>query len=97
MNKVEFRAVIRLFFLERKTAKEIPERIEPTLVDSCLSNETVRLWLNAFKQDKASAEGAPRPGTIKSAMKPDNIDNVHDIMNHTWKHCAHEGYCVCSL
>ncbi|EZA55747.1 Histone-lysine N-methyltransferase SETMAR, partial [Ooceraea biroi] len=80
MDKIGIRDVIQFFFLEGKTAKEIHERILLTLGDSCPSYETVRLWVNEFKRGRTSIEDAPRPGARKTAVTPEIIDKVHDMV-----------------
>ncbi|KAK5645801.1 hypothetical protein RI129_004265 [Pyrocoelia pectoralis] len=80
MDKIGIRGVIQFFFLEGKTAKEIHDRILPTLGDSCSSYETVRFWVNEFKRGSTSIQDAPRPGAPKSAVTPESIDKVHDLV-----------------
>jgi histone-lysine N-methyltransferase SETMAR len=80
MDKIAIRGVIQFFFLEGKTAKEIHERIFPTLGDSCPSYEAVRLWVNEFKRGRTSIEDAPRSGGPKTAVVPKIIDKVHDMV-----------------
>jgi transposase len=80
MDKIAIRGVIQFFFLEGKTAKEIHERIFPTLGDSCPSYEAIRLWVNEFKRGRTSIEDAPRSGRPKTAVVPKIIDKVHDMV-----------------
>ena len=56
MEEIGIRGVIQFFFLERKTAKEIHEKITPTLGNLCLSYETVGFWVNEIKQSRTSIE-----------------------------------------
>ena len=62
--------MIQFFFLKEKTAKEIHEKIAPTLGDSYPYYEIVRLWVNEFKRGRKSIEDVPHPKTLKSAMTP---------------------------
>ncbi|KAK5646393.1 hypothetical protein RI129_004857 [Pyrocoelia pectoralis] len=80
MDKIGIRGVIQFFFLEGETAKEIHDRILPTLGDSCPSYEAVRLWVNEFKRGRTGIQDAPRPGAPKSAVTPEIIDKVHDLI-----------------
>lgn len=80
MEKIGIRGVIQFFFLEGKTAKEIHERILPTLGSSCPSYETVRLWVNEFKRGRTSIDDAPRPGAPKTAVVPEIVDKIHDLV-----------------
>ena len=47
-DKVLFLYMNPIIFLEGKTAKEIHERIVPTLGNLCPFYETVRLWINDY-------------------------------------------------
>lgn len=80
MDKIGIRGIIQFFFLEGKTAKKIHERILPTLGDSCPSYETVGLWVNEFKRGRTSIKDAPRSGAPKTAVTPEVIDKVHDMV-----------------
>ena len=48
--------------------------------DSCSFYETVRRWVNKFKRSRTSIEDTLRPGTANSALTPENIDKLHDIV-----------------
>ena len=52
----------------------------PTLGGSFSSYETVRFWVTKFKLGKARIEDAPRSETPKSAVTPENINKVYDIV-----------------
>ena len=79
-KKIEIRSVIQFFYLEGKTAKEFEERIAPTLGQSYFNYDTVRLWINKFKWGRTIIEDAQRPWSPKSAVTPENIDKVHDVV-----------------
>ena len=80
MEKIVIRGVIQFFFMEGKAAEKIHEMIASTIGGSCPSYETKILWVNEFKRGRASIRDARRPGTPKSAMTPENIDEVYDII-----------------
>ena len=69
MDEIAIRGVIQFYFLERITAKEIHERMLPTLGYLCPSYERVELRLNEYKRGRTSFKDAPRPGTLKSAAR----------------------------
>ena len=78
MDKIRIRGMIQFLFLEGNTAKEIHNRIAPTLDDSFPLGE-------CLKRGRTSIEDAPRLRTSKSAVMSKNIDKVHDIILATGK------------
>lgn len=80
MDKIEIRSVVKFFFLEGKTAREIHERILPTLGPSCPSYENVRLWVNSFQRERTSIEDALRPEAPKKAIMATIIDKIHTMV-----------------
>ena len=76
-ENIAIRGVIQFLFLEGKTAKEIHEKIIPTLGDSYSSYEVIRLSVNEFNRRRTSAENAQRSGILKIVVIPEIIDKVH--------------------
>ena len=74
-ENIAIRGVIQFSFLEGKTAKEIHEKIIPTLGDSYSSYEVIRLSVNEFNRRSTSAENAQRSGIPKIVI-PEIIDKV---------------------
>jgi len=61
-NNIETRAVIKFFFLQGKSPKEIHAIMIETLGERAPSNATVKNWVVQFKCGDFSTCDPPRPG-----------------------------------
>jgi len=77
---METRAVIKLFFLQGKAAKEIHANLIETLGEHAPSYATVKNWVAQFKRGDFSTSDAPRPGRPKTVTTPETIDQIHEII-----------------
>ena len=67
-NNNDTRAVIKFFFLQGKTPKEIHVILTETLEEHAPSYATVKNWVAQFKPGDFSTCDAPRPGRPKTWM-----------------------------
>jgi len=65
-NNMETRAVIKFFFLQSKTPKEIRAILKETLGEHAPSYATIKNWVAQFKRGDFSTCNAPRPGQPKT-------------------------------
>ena len=79
-NNIEARAVIKFFFLQGKTPKEIHAILTETLREHAPSYTTVKNWVVQFKRGDFSTCDAPRPGRTKTVTTPEIIDQFHEII-----------------
>jgi hypothetical protein len=49
MEKIEFRVLIKHYYLRGKTAKETKEKLDKYYGNSAPSNTTVKRWMQEFK------------------------------------------------
>ena len=70
-KNVETLAVIKFFFLQGKTPKEIHAILTETLGDHAPSYATVKNWVVQFKRCDFSTCDAPRPGRPKTVTTPE--------------------------
>jgi len=80
MDKIEYRAVIKLFVKEGLTSNEINSKFIKVYVDCTASFSTIKKWAAEFKRGRTSLEGDPREGRPKSATTPEIIEQVHDMV-----------------
>ena len=79
-NNIKTRAVIKYFFLQGKTPKEIHAILTETLGEHAPSYATVKNWVAQFKHGDFSTCDAPRPGRPKTMTAPEIIDQIHEII-----------------
>jgi transposase len=78
MDKIEYRAVIKLFVKEGLTPKEFHSKFINVYEDSSPSFSTIKRWAVEFKRGRTSLEVDPREGRPKSATTPEIIEQVYD-------------------
>jgi histone-lysine N-methyltransferase SETMAR len=78
MDKIEYRAVIKVFVKEGLTPNEIHSKFIKVYGDSSASFLTIKKWAAEFKRGRTSLEG--REGRPKSATTPEIIEQVHDMV-----------------
>jgi len=69
-NNIVTQAVIKLFFLQGKTLKEIHVILTETLGEHAPMNATVKNWVAQFKPGDFSTCDAPCPGRPKTVTTP---------------------------
>jgi len=73
---IETRTVIKYFFLQGKTLKEIFAILIETLGEQTPSYATVKIWVAQFKRRDFSTCFAPRPGRPKTVTTPEFNDHI---------------------
>jgi len=85
MDKIEYRAVIKLFAKEGITPTEIHSKFIKVYGDSSPSFSTIKKWAAESKCGCTSLEYDPREVHPKSATTPEIIEQVHDIVLDNWQ------------
>jgi histone-lysine N-methyltransferase SETMAR len=80
MDKIEYRAVIKVFVKEGLTPNEIHWKFINIYGDSSPSFSTTKKWAAEFKRGRTSFEDDPREGRPKSATTPEIIEQMHDMV-----------------
>jgi transposase len=80
MDKIEYRAVIKLFVKEGLMPNEIHSKFIKVYGDSSPSFSTIKKWAAEFKRGRTTLEDDPREGRPKSATTPEIIEQVHDMV-----------------
>jgi transposase len=80
MDKIEYRAVIKLFVKEGLTSNEIYSKFIKAYGDSSPSFSTITKWAAEFKSGRTSLEDDPREKRKKSATTPEIVEQVHDMV-----------------
>lgn len=73
MDRKEFRAVIKHFFLDGKTASQIREILLRVHGTSTPSLPTISFWVNELKRCRTSTEDEPRSGRPKEATSAEIV------------------------
>lgn len=77
MEKNEWRAVIKYFYLKGLSTTEIHQEFQNSLPGSCPSYSTVRYWIYEFKNGRESTKDDTRSGRPKDVSTPEVIELVH--------------------
>jgi transposase len=85
MDKIEYRAVIKLFVKEGLMPKETHSKFIKVYGDSSPSFSTIKKWAAEFKCGRISLEDDPRDGRPKSVTTPEIIEQVHDMVLDDWR------------
>ena len=80
MDKVEFRAVIKHFFLKGLKPKDIKAELDEVHGESAPSFATVYNWFNEFKRGRTSTTDEQRPGRPVEVSSIEMINKVHDLV-----------------
>jgi hypothetical protein len=80
MDKIEYRAFIKLFVKEGLTPNEINSKFIKDYGDSSPSFSKIKKWAAEFKCGRTSLEDDPREGRPKSATTPEITEQVHDMI-----------------
>jgi len=79
MDKIEYRAVIKLCENDGLTPNEIHSKFIKAYGDSSPSFSTITKWAAEFKRGRTSLEDDPREGRPKRAT-PEIFEQVHDMV-----------------
>lgn len=80
MDKNEFRAVIKHFWMDGKTATEIRDILQKVHGTSTPSFSTISFWVSKFKRGRTSTKDEPRSGRPKTATNEEMVSKVHDLV-----------------
>ena len=80
MDKIEYRAVIKLFVKEGLTPNEIHSKFIKLYGDSSPSFTTIKKWAAEFKRGRTGLEDDPREERPKNATTPEIIKQAHDML-----------------
>ena len=78
MEKNEFRAVIKYFYIKGNTPKKIKAELDEVYGTSSPSFKPVFNWVNKFKCGCTSTRDEPRSGRRVEAVTPEIIEKVHN-------------------
>ena len=79
-SKVEYRAVIRYFYLKGKTGKEIHGELADVYGSSAPSYTRVKFWVGEFKRDRTTLEDEARSGRPLDATNEEMCKKVRDLV-----------------
>jgi len=78
-NNIKTRAIIKFFFLQGMSPKEIYAILIEKLGEHALSHATVKNWVAQFKRGDFSTCVGPLPGRTKTVNIPEIIEQIHEI------------------
>ena len=79
-SKVEYRAVIRYFYLKGKTGQEIHCELTNVYGSSVPSHAQVTFWVREFKCSRTSLEDETRSGRPSDATDEEMCNKVRDLV-----------------
>jgi len=80
MEKDEFRAVIKHFYLKKWTAAQIKAELDEVHGDSTPALRTVYFWINEFKKGQIPTKDEACPGRPIEVTTPEMIRKIHRIV-----------------
>ena len=80
MEREEYRAVIKFFFLKGWNATQVKTELTEVCGSSSPSFATVSNWINEFKRGRLSTKDEPRSGRPKTATSEENVEKVHQMV-----------------
>lgn len=80
MEQIEFRAVIKDFYLKGYKAGDIKAELDSVHGESAPSLQTIYYWVNKFKRGRTRTFDAPRSGRPIVATTEEIIDKIHGIV-----------------
>jgi transposase len=90
IDKIEYRAFIKLFVKEGLTPNEIHSKFIKVYGDFSPSFSTIKKWAAEFKRGRTSLEVDPREGRPNSATTAVIIEQVHDMVLDDQRMKVHE-------
>ena len=82
MEKTEFRAVIKHFYLKGFSSKQIKEELDLVHGQSAPSFATIYNWVNEFKCGRTSTKDEPRSGKPIDVSTPEMIEKIQEMVLH---------------
>jgi hypothetical protein len=79
-NNIETRAIIKFFFMESKTPKEIHAILTGKLGEHVTLYVTFKYWMIQFIRGNFFTSGAPCPGRPKTVTTSESIDQIHELI-----------------
>ena len=80
MEKSEFCALIKHYFLRGKSIEETRKKLARYYKESAPSHGMVHKWFTEFRYGRISTSDAERPGHSKEVTSQELIDKIHDIV-----------------
>lgn len=80
MDEMEFRVVIKHYFMKGKTPQETKEKLDKHYGESAPSIRTVYKWFQNFRTGHMGTSDAERSGRPAEATTPEIIDKIHDMV-----------------
>uniref|UniRef100_A0A1B0G5T2 Uncharacterized protein n=1 Tax=Glossina morsitans morsitans TaxID=37546 RepID=A0A1B0G5T2_GLOMM len=80
MEKSEFRVLIKHCFLMGKNTVQAKQWLDKCYLDSAPSRQMVEKWFADFKRGRTNTDDAERCGRPNSAVVPEKIKKVHEIV-----------------
>ena len=83
MSEIEYRAVIKFFFLKQKTPKKIKSKLDLVYKEASPSYTTVKFWISEFKRSRTSWWNSEQSRYLKN---PKDFLRRFITGDETWVH-----------
>ena len=90
MEKEEFHAVIKHFYLKKWSAAKIKAELDEVRADAAPTLKTVYFWINKFKRGRMSTKDEARPGRPVEATAQKMIEKIYRIIMEVRRIKVHE-------
>ena len=80
MEKNEFRAVIKHFYLKKWTAAQIKAELNEVHGNSAPALKTIYFWINEFKRDRTCTEDEARSRRPIEIITLDIVEKIHGMI-----------------
>jgi transposase len=81
LSRDHIRIMIYYDYKTKLSQQECLESLQKTFGDSCVSRTTVYNWYAEFSRGRDHFEDEPRTGRPRSAVTPENIEAVRQLVN----------------
>jgi len=81
LTRDQIRVMIYYDYKKKLSQQECLESLQKTFGDSCVSRATVYNWYAEFNRGRDHFEDEPRVGRPSSAVTPENIEAVRQLIN----------------